>query len=287
MQRFVWLIVGFWAAQATAGASFLVSTEQLAAELAQGQVRLVDAEGAENYARAHLAGAVNLPFMELEDAEENAKTGLPIFPRLAASKLEALGISRETDVVVYDAGDGRGASALWYILGFLGHDKVRILDGGFRKWLKEGRPVTQDAAWGGQPPAKVAYLAQPRADWAVKTQGLTASPALLVDARSIAEFSGKESGGARQGGHLPGAKSFVWSKLAGDLATFKDDATMRRALTEAGLTPDKEIVTYCNGGLGRSTYLYAALKLLGYDKVKVYPGSWIEWASDPIRPIER
>ncbi|MDP2834081.1 MAG: rhodanese-like domain-containing protein [Pseudomonadota bacterium] len=283
MRRFLLLIVGFWATQATAGASFLVSTEQLAAELTQGQVRLLDAEGAENYARAHLSGAVNLPFMELEDAEENAKTGLPIFPRLAASKLEALGLTRETDVVVYDAGDGRGASALWYILGFLGHDKVRILDGGFRKWLKEGRPVTQDAS----PVVKATYLAQPRADWAVKTQGLTASPALLVDARSIAEFSGKETGGARQGGHLPGAKSFVWRKLAGELATFRDEAAMRKALTEAGLTPDKEIVTNCNGGLGRSTYLYAALKLLGYEKVKVYPGSWIEWASDPIRPIER
>lgn len=287
MRRFLLLIVGLCAAQAAAGASFLVSTDQLAAELAQGRVRLVDAEGAENYARAHLAGAVNLPYLDLEDAEENAKTGLPIFPRLAASKLEALGITRETDVVVYDAGDGRGASAVWYILGFLGHDKVRILDGGFRKWLKEGRSVTQDAPWAGHPPVKVAYLSQPRADWAVWTQGLTASPALLVDARSIAEFSGKESGGARQGGHLPGATSFVWSKLAGDLATFKDEAAMRKTLTGAGLTPDKEIVTYCNGGLGRSTYLYAALKLLGYEKVKVYPGSWIEWASDPIRPIER
>jgi len=74
-----------------AGPSLLISTDELAAALAQGRVSLVDAESPESYARAHLPGALNLPYLELEDAEENAKTGLPIFPRLAASKLEALG----------------------------------------------------------------------------------------------------------------------------------------------------------------------------------------------------
>jgi len=282
MRVLVLLMLLPWSAT-WAGASFLISTGELAAELAQGRVKLVDAENADNYTRAHLPGALNLPYLELEDSEENAKTGLPIFPRLAASKLESLGIARDSDVVVYDAGDGKGASAVWYILSFIGHDKVRILDGGFRKWLKEGRVVTQAVPH----PAKATYVPQSRADWAVKTQELATSSALRVDARSIAEFSGKENGGARQGGHLPGAKSFVWNQLSGDLATFKDEAAMRKALTQAGLTPDKEIVTYCNGGLGRSTYLYAALKLLGYPKVKVYPGSWIEWAADPARPIER
>ncbi|OZA30711.1 MAG: hypothetical protein B7X93_02270 [Hydrogenophilales bacterium 17-61-9] len=282
MRLFVLLIWLPWSVT-WAGPSFLISTGELATELAQGRVKLVDAENADNYARAHLPGALNLPYLELEDAEENARTGLPIFPRLAASKLELLGIARDSEVVVYDAGDGRGASAVWYILGFIGHDKVRILDGGYRKWLKEGRAVTQDVPH----PAKATYVPQPRADWAVKTQELAASSVLRVDARSIAEFSGKDNGGARQGGHLPGAKSFVWSRLSGDLATFKDDAAMRRELKAAGLTPDREIITYCNGGLGRSTYLYAALKLLGYEKVKVYPGSWIEWAADPARLIER
>lgn len=282
MRLFVLLMLLPWSVT-WAGSSFLISTSELAGELAKGRVKLVDAESADNYTRAHLPGALNLPFLELEDTEENAKTGLPIFPRLAASKLEPLGITRDSDVVVYDSGDGRGASAVWYILGFIGHDKVRILDGGFRKWLKEGRAVTQSVPH----PAKATYVPQPRTGWAVKTQGLAASHALLVDARSIAEFSGKESGGARQGGHIPGATSFVWNQLSGDLATFKDEAAMRKALTKAGLTPDKEIVTYCNGGLGRSTYLYVALKLLGYEKVKVYPGSWMEWAADPARPIER
>lgn len=283
MRRFVWLIVGFWATQATAGTSFLVATDQLAAELAQGAVRLVDAENAENYARAHLPGALNLPYLDLEDAEENAKTGLPIFPRLAASKFEALGLTRDTPVVVYDSGNGRGASAVLHILRFLGHPDARILDGGFRKWLKEGRPVTQAVTH----PAKTAYLAQPRLDWALKTDALPGRGALVLDARSIAEYAGKDAGGARQAGHIPGAKSLPWTLLAGELATFKAPEEMHRVLLDAGITPDREIVTYCNPGIGRSTFLALALEQLGYDKVKVYPGSWIEWAADPIRSIER
>lgn len=283
--RFVWLILMWlpFATQAANEPSFLVSTEQLAAELKSGKLRLLDAESGENFSRAHLPGALNLYFMDLEDAEENAKTGQPIFPQLAASKFGALGLTREADLVVYDSGDGRGASAVWYILRYLGHDRVRILDGGFRKWLKEGRAVTQEAA----KPVKATYVPKPRSDWAVRTDTLAKSGALLLDARGLAEFSGKDNGGARQGGHIPNARSFPWSQLSGEVATFRQAEAMKKALLEAGITPDREIITYCNGGLGRSTFLFAALTQLGYDRVRVYPGSWIEWASDPSRPIER
>jgi len=249
-----------------------------------GGLAIIDAENAADFARAHIPGAVNLYYMDLEDAEENAKTGRPIFPPLAATKFGDLGIANTTEVVVYDSGNGRAASAVWYILTFLGHDKVRILDGGFRKWLKEGRPVTQDTP----ARAKVRYeVKRPRADWTLTTAQVKTTKAAIVDARSLAEFAGKEAGGARQAGHIPGAVSLPWDRLAGTLATFKDEAALRRELAKAGLTPDKEIITYCNPGLGRSTFLLLALTLLGYDKVKVYPGSYLEWAADPARPIAR
>lgn len=264
-------------------ADFLVSGETLAAELKQGKLRLIDAESAADFSRAHLPGAVNLPYLELEDAEENAKTGQPIFPQLGASKFAALGIAPASDVVVYDGGDGRAASAVWYILRFLGHEKVRILDGGYRKWLKEGRPLTQETV----KPAKATYAPKPRSDWALKTADLDPKRQLVLDARGLGEFAGKESGGARQGGHIPGAKVFPWTQLTDATASFRSPAEIRKILVAAGIAPDREIVTYCNPGIGRSTYLLAALTLAGYEKVKVYPGSWIEWASDPARPIER
>lgn len=281
--RSVLLSVALFWSTTTFGAGFMVDGEQLAAEMQHGKVKLIDAENTESYQRAHLPGAAHLPYLDLEDYEENLKNGQPAFAQLAASKFAALGLTREADVVVYDAGDGRGASAVWYMLRFLGHEKVRILDGGFRKWLKEGRPLTQETP----KLAKASYVPKPRTDWAVKSAALEGSPVLVVDARSLAEYTGKESGGAKQGGHIPGARSFPWTQLAGELASFKSPEAMKKALAAAGITPDKEIVTYCNGGLGRSTYLLAALTLLGYEKVKVYPGSWIEWASDPARPIER
>jgi thiosulfate/3-mercaptopyruvate sulfurtransferase len=271
------------AAAPAVAAGLLVQTDALAAELKAGAVRLVDAENPDAYARAHIPGAVHLYYMDLEDAEENAKTGLPIHAQLGATKLGAVGISRATPVIVYDSGDGRAASGVWHVLRFLGHENVRILDGGFRKWVREGRPVTQEAP----APRKAEFVPKPRTDWALRTEAVARPGALVLDARSVAEFSGKETGGARQGGHIPGAKSFPWTKLAGTLGTFKPPAEMRKALVDAGVTPDREIITYCNPGIGRSTFLAAALAELGYEKVKVYPGSWIEWASDPARPIER
>jgi thiosulfate/3-mercaptopyruvate sulfurtransferase len=278
-----WLAVAS-PAIADSRATLLIDTAGLAARLGQSGVVLIDAENAADYARAHIPGAVHLYYMDLEDAEENAKTGRPIFPQVAANRLGELGIGRDTEVIVYDSGNGRAASAVWYILRFINHDKVRVLDGGFRKWLKEGRPVAQDAV----APAKTRYILEDvRADWTLSTRDVTAGTGRLVDARSIAEYAGKEDGGARQAGHIPGAVSFPWDRLAGAIATFKDETTMREELAKAGLTSDKDIVTYCNPGLGRSTFLLLAMTLLGYDRVKVYPGSYLEWASDPARPIAR
>lgn len=278
------LLGGTTAAGAAPQEELLITTEKLAALLEKHRlVLLLDAENPEKYARAHLPGAVNLHYLDLEDSEENAKSGLPIFPQLAATKFGAVGIANDTEVVVYDAGDGRAASAVWYVLRFIGHEKVRILDGGFRKWLHEGRPVTQAIP----APVKATYKPAPRKEWAVPTGSLKRDRQLIVDARSIAEYTGKEDGGARQAGHIPGAVSFPWDRVAGEHATFKNPKAMRAALERAGITPEREVVTYCNGGLGRSTYLLAALTLLGYDKVQVYPGSWQEWAADPARPIER
>ncbi len=291
--RFICWLILLWPLAAAAGPGFLpgflMSTEELAARLAAANPpALIDAENAESYQRAHIPGALNLYYLDLEDAEENAKTGLPIHPNLGASKFGALGIRRDTEVVVYDSGNGRGASAVRYILNFLGHERVSLLDGGFRKWLKEGRPLTQAT----RQPVKVIYVAQPRNDWALKTEALKTDvlagrAAVMLDGRSIAEYTGKDAGGAKQAGHIPGAKSLPWNLLSGELVMFKDAAAMRQVLAEHGVTPDQDIITYCNPGLGRSTFLQMALESLGYDKVKVYPGSWNEWASDPAHRIER
>lgn len=264
-------------------ASPLIDTATLAERLGKAGPVLIDAEAKELYERAHLPGAVNLPYLDLEDAEENAATGRPIFPQRGAGKFAALGITRDTEVVVYDGGNGRAASAVWYVLRYLGHDKVKILDGGFRKWLKEGRLLTQEAPR----VTKAVYKPKPNEEFVLTTGQVAKGQARVVDARSLGEYSGKEMGGARRGGHIPGAVSLPWDRVVGKLSTFQSPARMQAVFKQAGLDPGQEIITYCNPGIGRSTFLYLALQLAGYERVTVYPGSWIEWAADPARPIER
>ncbi|OOG27708.1 hypothetical protein B1C78_03420 [Thioalkalivibrio denitrificans] len=292
MKRLYVLLAGalLLCAGAAQADEILISIEDLLArQAAQPELVLIDAEIPDRFARAHIPGAVNLPHMELEDAEENAETGRPIFPQLAANRLGEAGIAVDTPVVVYDGGDGRAASAVWYILRYIGHQDVRILDGGFRKWLAQGHPVTQQA----RAVEQMRYILpdRERKEWELTTDRLRElldrGEAVLVDTRSIAEFAGKETGGARRAGHIPGAVSLPWTRLAGEPETFADDEILRRALERAGLSPDQTIVTYCNPGLGRSTFLLAALTRLGFENVIVYPGSWNEWAADPRLPVAR
>ena len=217
------LFLAFSSPGAMAGArdAIMIDTASLFQRMTKAELIIVDAESATDFARARIPGAVNLYYMDFEDAEENAKTGRPIFPQLAATKLGDVGITNESEVIVYDSGNGRAASAVWYILTFIGHEKVRILDGGFRKWVKEGRPVSQETS----APSKVRYVVKrTRADWVLTTEQVQSAKAAVVDARTLAEYAGKDAGGARQAGHIPGAVSLPWDRLAGTLATFKDDA---------------------------------------------------------------
>lgn len=268
----------------------LTSTDELAKELNnETGIVLLDAEDVDLFERAHIPGAVNLHYLDFEDAEENEESGRPIFPQLAANLLGEAGVEADSEVVIYDRGDGRAASALWYILEYLGHEKVRVLDGGFARWIAEGRQVTQDTP----APDETDYelSGEEKTAWHLKTEELQGlvdeSEVTVVDARSVLEYTGQERGGAPRAGHIPGAVHLPWDRLAGKNTVFRPEEELREILDEIGLEPDDRIVTYCNPGLGRSTYLLLALHRLGYESVQVYPGSWHEWGGNPNLPIER
>jgi thiosulfate/3-mercaptopyruvate sulfurtransferase len=110
----------------------------------------------------------------------------------------------------------------------------------------------------------------------------------ILDARSLNEYIGETvSEGSSRGGHIPGARNLEWAKLSGDLETFKPADEMKKILGEHGITADTQAVTYCNSGVGRSSFLALAMELAGYDKVKEYTGSWEEWSADPRLPIQK
>ncbi len=268
--------------------NLLVETGELAGLLNAPGLRIIDATDESNYARAHIPGAVNVFYLRLSSLEERKRSGHPLSPEEAAKIFGGAGIDGETEVIVYDGGEGPFASGVWFVLNLFGHDKVRVLNGGLGKWVKEGRPVTRE-------PSRVErkrFVARPNPGLVVPLswlrKNLRNSNLLVLDARSLKEFIGEEIlPGASRGGHIPGAVHFEWTKVSGGLETFRPAPEMRKVLEQRGITSEKEIVTYCQTGIGRSTDLLLALRLLGYDKVRLYAGSWEEWSSDPRLPVER
>ncbi len=286
------LTLGFLTATAWAAgyvrSELLIETDALAKIVNQPNVRLVDAVDPGSYQRAHIPGAVNVFYLDLAKLEERKKSGHPMSNAEAEKIFGEAGIDNNTQVVVYDGGEGPSASGVWFVLDFFGHKNVKVLNGGFRKWLKEGRPVTQDVPsiekkrfLAKEHPAKVLTRAS-------LEKSMRAKDVVIVDTRSFNEYIGKDvRPGASRGGHIPGAVHLEWTKFSDKVNTFKAAQDLEKALKQRGINKDTKVVTYCQTGIGRSTDMALAMKLIGYDNVVEYTGSWEEWSADPRLPIEK
>jgi thiosulfate/3-mercaptopyruvate sulfurtransferase len=262
---------------------FLVTTEDLSTALSQKNIVIVDARAAEDYQKMHITNAVNIPktqFREstaLKDVLNYKKdNGFFIPPEMAEKIFSNAGIDAGASVMVYDSIAFPDASIIWALLKYYGHDNVQVLKGGFEKWVSEGRGVDSRVA----KIQKKTFILKPRAEmvasreWLIKNKDRVS----ILDMRSLEEYVGVNPAGNPRGGHIPGAISIDWAHLAGN-ETVKSPAEIQKILKEAGITKDKEIVTYCNIGFGRSTYGLMALKMLGYSNVRVYGGSFEDWSN--------
>ena len=274
----------------------LVSCEQLAAHLNDPDWRIVDCRhqlsdvgyGQRVYAEGHLPGAF---FMHLDRDLSGAMSGcngrhpLPN-PQVLAAKFGAIGISSRTQVVVYDDAEGMVSGRLWWMLRWLGHDTVAVLDGGFNRWVKEGRPLTRDI-----PVVLPTVFEVEQRDWVVTADEVLAniaSPELVVvDARGPDRFRGENETIDPVGGHIPGARNrFFRDNLDAD-GRFRPAAELRREFLElfAGTPPDKTVMQ-CGSGVSACHNLIA-LELAGLTGARLYAGSWSEWCSDSARPVEK
>jgi len=270
----------------------LVSTEWVARHAADPGVRVVEVDvDTSAYEQGHVPGAVAWNWTtDLCDTRVR-----DIVPK---DRLEALlgasGIDNDTTIVLY--GDNNNWFAAWafWQLKVYGHRDVRIMDGGRKKWLEEGRALTTDApaverkTYGAQPPdlSLRAFLPE--------VQGMLGrSDAALVDVRSPQEFTGEilsppglpET--CQRGGHIPGAVNIPWGKACNEDGTFKSADELKALYEAQGVTPDKDVVAYCRIG-ERSSHSWFALKyLLGYPNVKNYDGSWTEWGNLVGAPVEK
>lgn len=275
----------------------LVDVATLKAHLADADWRVVDvrhqlvdtAYGERAYAEGHIPGAV---FMHCDRdlagplAGRNGRHPLPS-PEHLIERLGLLGIGPQTQVVVYDDAQGMIAGRLWWLLRWLGHDKVALLDGGLSAWLAAGELLTTE-----QPQVSpVRFIGSPAQDMTVDVAYLLRhleTPQLhLVDARGPDRFRGENESIDPVGGHIPGAVNrFFKDNLLPD-GRFKSSEVLRAEWLAilAGAQPS-EVVHQCGSGVSACLNLLA-MTLAGLPGSLLYPGSWSEWCADPGRPVAR
>jgi thiosulfate/3-mercaptopyruvate sulfurtransferase len=261
----------------------LVSPASLDGRIGPTGPLVIDLRPAEEYARGALPGAVHLDLygISLVDTDPAPmRAFLWIIEHLLASR----GVDQDREVVVYDECSGiRAARALWF-LELFGHPRARLLDGGFNVWADEGRPVSREFA----APAATEWKGARREDivatWRDVYARLGADGVVIVDTRSPDEHYGTLVRAAR-GGAIPGSIHLEWTRNLAPSGRFKSAAELRAQYAELGITPELEVVAYCQGGY-RGAHTYLALRLLGYPQVRNYLGSWREWGDRLDLPLE-
>jgi thiosulfate/3-mercaptopyruvate sulfurtransferase len=274
----------------------LISTAALALRLADPDWLVADcrfdladpAAGAAAWRAGHIPGAIHVDLERDLSVAVTARTGrhpLPS-PEAIAATLSRLGVGNQTQVVCYDAGNGAYASRLWWMLRYVGHDAVSVLDGGFAAWVAEGRPVSTDES--GRPPAR--FAARPRpgmlCDAADVAEAL-AGGELLVDVRGAERFRGDVEPLDAVAGHVPGAVNLPFPENLGADGRFLSPAALARHWRErVGAKAGRGTICMCGSGVTACQGLLA-LETAGITGGRLYAGSWSEWIRDPSRPVAR
>jgi thiosulfate/3-mercaptopyruvate sulfurtransferase len=262
----------------------LITADELSLALLGHEAPLVlDLRPAEAFAQGHIPGAIHLDLWGLS-LIDTSEAPLRAFMWIIAHLFALRGVTADRTTVVYEEDSGiRAARAFWF-LEYLGHTRVRLLDGGVTGWTRSGlatttvvtSPLASD--WQGTPDASRL------ASWRDVRDRLGDPASLLLDTRSEAEFFG-ELVRARRGGAIPGAINIEWKQNLRPDGTFKSPEVLRAMYDKAGVTPDREVVTYCQGGY-RAAHSYLALRLIGFPRVRNYTGSWKEWGDREDLPLE-
>lgn len=240
--------------------------------------------GRASYDEDHIPGAV---YLDLEKdlsgplAAHGGRHPLPNIEELA-DKLGRAGIDGSKTVVAYDDQGGAMASRLWWLLRYLGHDKVYVLDGGYAVWKDKGYPVTDEPA----APAETVFKPNVRADMVVSVEQvkerMNRPGTVLVDSREQKRYLGEEEPIDPVAGHIPGAKNMFWKEALNEAGLWKDSDAL--ASRFGGLSDAEEIIVYCGSGVTACPNVLA-MDEAGLRNVKLYAGSWSDWVSYKDNPV--
>jgi thiosulfate/3-mercaptopyruvate sulfurtransferase len=271
----------------------LVSTDWVADHLHDPVVRLVEVDvDTSAYDAGHIVGAIGWHWQN--DLQRRPVRDIPTQEEWAAL-LGRSGIANETKVVLYGDNNNWFAAFAYWLLKLYGHADVSLMNGGRKKWVDEGRPLTQTAPQ----ISATTYRAREansrlRAFRDQVAATLGRADTALVDVRSPQEYSGEllapenlPQEGAQRGGHVPGAQSIPWGTAVAPDGTFKSANELRSLYGDKGVTPEKATIAYCRIGERSAHTWFVLAELLGYSDIRNYDGSWTEWGSLIGAPIER
>ena len=223
---------------------YLASTDWLEQHLYDDNIRIVDTDVLEAYRRGHIPGAVLVPDNYEKDPDTSRVHILP--PGRFSETMQSLGIGDDTVVVAYDNSKSLYAGRLWWALRYYRHRDVKVLNGGWKKWVNEARPTSIERA---EDRTGQRFTARPDASLMITTEELKAEynrPEMVVwDVRSRGEYTGETARNNRRPGHIPGAKNLEWLEMIDEEShTFKPAEEMRRILQSNGIAPEKEVVAH-------------------------------------------
>ncbi|MBY7142015.1 sulfurtransferase [Virgibacillus sp. NKC19-3] len=270
----------------------LVSTEWVDQHKQDPDVQLVEVDE-EN--RAYETGHIQTAIAWNWSTQLNDQTRRDILtPEQLADLLGQSGITPETTIILYGDNNNWFAAFAYWQLSMFGHTNLKLMDGGRVKWEQENHAYTTDIP--SIEPVNYPVKATDRSNRALQSDvaaAIRTEKTALVDVRSPEEYSGEiiapegMNETAQRGGHIPGAANIPWKLATNDDGTFKSADELKKLYKEQGVTPDKDVITYCRIGERAAHTWFALHELLGYENVRNYDGSWTEWGSMIGVPVER
>lgn len=273
---------------------YFVNSEWVMTHLNDENVRIIDCrfdlsnpkKGFESYLEGHIPGAL---YFDLEKdlsgpvKQHGGRHPLPDLNEFQ-DKLSAAGIDHSISVVVYDDQEGPFASRLLWLLSYLGHEKVFILNGGFANWIQSGYQVS----------AEILHVKRKEFQPVVKKEWLATMDdvkndihsvhTVIIDSRAQKRYQGIEEPIDKIAGHIPSAKNYFWKDVVDENGVWKDADKLKKHFSD--IPKEKEIIVYCGSGV-TATPNFVSLKEAGYENVKLYLGSWSDWISYENNPIEK